>query len=216
MSIWSDGGRHRDQQGAAPRPIEAACGNGGQTVPPSGATSRQSRRSRAQSALDSAEMQEDATSCGLLSRGSKNHGNGQCRPCVACHQLEGCARGDQCNFCHHTHDAVKIMETSVYSAQAQLRRSRKSVAGLQLPEELFSSTAGGSSWTTSSSSIPASSPSASSSDVAQQHPLRLPERGLLRGVPREADVVPAEEPCYIAATSLSSQCEVLTITRVSL
>merc|ERR1711879_1087520 len=36
----------------------------------------------------------------LLSRGSKNHANGKCRPCVQFNSPDGCVNGDRCNFCH--------------------------------------------------------------------------------------------------------------------
>jgi len=58
----------------------------------------------------------------VLSRGSKNHALGQCRPCQQAGSPEGCDRGALCNFCHYPHDEAKMVEVAVYSAKARLNR----------------------------------------------------------------------------------------------
>jgi len=40
----------------------------------------------------------------VMSRGSKNHFKGQCRPCWGYCFGEGCKHGKLCNFCHYKHD----------------------------------------------------------------------------------------------------------------
>eukprot|EP00931_Biecheleriopsis_adriatica_P124504 TRINITY_DN9963_c0_g1_i2.p1 TRINITY_DN9963_c0_g1~~TRINITY_DN9963_c0_g1_i2.p1 ORF type:complete len:192 (-),score=34.83 TRINITY_DN9963_c0_g1_i2:25-600(-) len=40
----------------------------------------------------------------LLSRGSKNHDQGFCRPCLHIANGEQCPDGQMCNFCHEPHD----------------------------------------------------------------------------------------------------------------
>jgi len=48
-----------------------------------------------------------------MSRGSKNHARGHCRPCRDYHSPEGCAQGTACNFCHYTHTDDKNMKDPV-------------------------------------------------------------------------------------------------------
>eukprot|EP00931_Biecheleriopsis_adriatica_P030095 TRINITY_DN17763_c0_g1_i1.p1 TRINITY_DN17763_c0_g1~~TRINITY_DN17763_c0_g1_i1.p1 ORF type:complete len:232 (-),score=17.80 TRINITY_DN17763_c0_g1_i1:127-822(-) len=53
------------------------------------------------------------------SRGSKNHGKGQCRPCKLVFTPEGCARGAMCNFCHAFHDDSQRQDVSQYSLSSE-------------------------------------------------------------------------------------------------
>lgn len=58
-----------------------------------------------------------------LSRGSKNHDIGQCRPCRHFATPQGCAEGAGCNFCHHEHDGTKVLENALLSLQAKMKRA---------------------------------------------------------------------------------------------
>jgi len=57
-----------------------------------------------------------------VSRGSKNHANGQCRPCRFFLTFGGCPDGALCNHCHLLHTNDKVMETQAYSVLAKIRR----------------------------------------------------------------------------------------------
>jgi len=57
-----------------------------------------------------------------VSRGSKNHNKGQCRPCRFFLTFGSCPDGALCNHCHLPHTNDKVMETQVYSVLARIRR----------------------------------------------------------------------------------------------
>jgi len=57
-----------------------------------------------------------------ISRGSKNHSNGQCRPCRLYFTPAGCPDGALCNFCHHYHDEGKLLQMGLLSVKGKLRR----------------------------------------------------------------------------------------------
>eukprot|EP00931_Biecheleriopsis_adriatica_P030096 TRINITY_DN17763_c0_g1_i2.p1 TRINITY_DN17763_c0_g1~~TRINITY_DN17763_c0_g1_i2.p1 ORF type:complete len:250 (-),score=18.53 TRINITY_DN17763_c0_g1_i2:127-876(-) len=59
------------------------------------------------------------------SRGSKNHGKGQCRPCKLVFTPEGCARGAMCNFCHAFHEDVP--QDGTYQDNSQYSQSSDSL-----------------------------------------------------------------------------------------
>jgi len=63
----------------------------------------------------------------FLSKGSKNHNTGQCRPCRAVATIEGCPLMAACNYCHHSHSETKIMEAALFSMQKELQRTGKSI-----------------------------------------------------------------------------------------
>lgn len=75
--------------------------------------------------------EEDAA---LLSRGSKNHASGRCRPCRVFFSADGCREGARCNFCHHRHTEAKLQEMEVFSAKARERRV-EAAASVQDREE---------------------------------------------------------------------------------
>jgi hypothetical protein len=54
----------------------------------------------------------------VLSRGSKNHAIGQCRPCRSINTPGGCAAGFMCNFCHCPHEQNEVQ--GVYSKPEDL------------------------------------------------------------------------------------------------
>lgn len=62
------------------------------------------------------------------SRGSKNHFQGQCRPCRFA--PEKCPNGEGCNFCHFPHGEEKLSEVEAFSAKARQRRQAKALENL--------------------------------------------------------------------------------------
>eukprot|EP00747_Dinoflagellata_sp_TGD_P216767 gnl/TRDRNA2_/TRDRNA2_89260_c0_seq2.p1 gnl/TRDRNA2_/TRDRNA2_89260_c0~~gnl/TRDRNA2_/TRDRNA2_89260_c0_seq2.p1 ORF type:complete len:274 (+),score=52.82 gnl/TRDRNA2_/TRDRNA2_89260_c0_seq2:33-854(+) len=60
----------------------------------------------------------------LPTRGSKNHASGHCRPCKKAFTPEGCPAGEKCNFCHFSHNKLKMLEAALYSAKASIKRER--------------------------------------------------------------------------------------------
>jgi hypothetical protein len=85
--------------------------------PPAPEVQRQSRR---KAKIDKANGIDSRRF--LLSAGSKNHTIGKCRPCKYLSQGAACPFGEKCNFCHEEHDDGKVVESNLYSVQAQLRR----------------------------------------------------------------------------------------------
>jgi len=65
--------------------------------------------------LSQCGSEENMSTEGPLSRGSKNHANGRCRPCHYYHTPEGCPNGALCNFCHHVHSEAKLLDASAWS-----------------------------------------------------------------------------------------------------
>lgn len=65
------------------------------------------------------------TSLKLLSRGSKNHASGQCRPCYASSTPEGCPNGEACNYCHHSHDESRLLQAALFSVKKGLQHVAK-------------------------------------------------------------------------------------------
>jgi len=80
------------------------------------------RRSHKRHPVPSRNQPKELSKGVLMSRGSKNHCKGQCRPCRLCHTPEGCPNGASCNFCHFMHDDVRMLEIEVCRLKAQLRR----------------------------------------------------------------------------------------------
>mmetsp|Transcript_19433 Transcript_19433/g.31574 ORF Transcript_19433/g.31574 Transcript_19433/m.31574 type:complete len:343 (+) Transcript_19433:77-1105(+) len=75
---------------------------------------------------------------GLLSRGSKNHDKGQCRPCRDFWTPKGCANGVLCNFCHCEHGDVTTPGTHVACCDKRRPSDSSTIAfrpppGLPLP-----------------------------------------------------------------------------------
>jgi hypothetical protein len=70
-----------------------------------------------------------------ISRGSKNHKTGQCRPCFAYNSPEGCHIGKKCNFCHFPHDAFKFAELSVYTARNAAQREMQKAAKYKVKKQ---------------------------------------------------------------------------------
>lgn len=81
-----------------------------------------------------ADMQ-DENGLVVLSRGSKNHFLGQCRPCYACYTPAGCPDGPLCNYCHFRHSETKMKEATMYSAKASAKRAAQRQAEVALQEE---------------------------------------------------------------------------------
>lgn len=93
------------------------------------------RRSRQRRQTASRNQPKELTTGVLMSRGSKNHCKGQCRPCRLCHTPEGCPNGASCNFCHFAHDDVRMLEIEVSRLKAHLRRVMTKTAGAEEDEE---------------------------------------------------------------------------------
>jgi len=127
-------------------------------------STRRFNMSELQAALDkladTGEGAKQTKSLPPVSRGSKNHDVGKCRPCGYFNSPQGCADGALCNFCHKDHDSSKVLVNALYSLQAKLKRSTKVLASSP------SSSAGASSATTPGSS--SSDPSVCSSPARSQ------------------------------------------------
>mmetsp|Transcript_5453 Transcript_5453/g.8876 ORF Transcript_5453/g.8876 Transcript_5453/m.8876 type:complete len:329 (+) Transcript_5453:89-1075(+) len=76
----------------------------GSVSPTRGRSPKKGRKGSKSLPMDASELD------GLPSRGSKNHGKGQCRPCKNFNTANGCASGILCNFCHCDHPECKVGE----------------------------------------------------------------------------------------------------------
>lgn len=94
-------------------------------VPPPPAPLEKARRTQRQTHR---AMRKGRAKVSLLSRGSKNHATGNCRPCLASATEEGCPRGVQCNFCHFDHNEEKVLEAEVFTAYKDTRRTMMQLA----------------------------------------------------------------------------------------
>jgi len=105
------------------------------------------------------EKRQPASKVQVLSRGSKNHSTGQCRPCRAITTPEGCVNGQACNYCHHAHEESRLVEAALFSVKKGLERTAKVVGGASASDDVWfveseHSTSAGSSSRSSSSSGP--------------------------------------------------------------
>jgi len=80
-----------------------------------------------------ARRMERASSKGVLiiSKGSKNHFRGQCRPCMDRFMPAGCARKEQCNFCHFHHSEEQLIQMALRSSKTRHRYGLCSDAHVQ-------------------------------------------------------------------------------------